>query len=419
MSELQESKNAASDVAAELISDLATEGTLVNEGGFTLDPTKALEKLRAFQLAEREAWVLFLVEAASLAGADAQIAFWAGEDLTVDFVGLPLSAKQLESIVLAPFEDRRKLDGELRTVAELRRCLGLALNAALAIESQGLELVAVDADGQGHRLVLEPSGEARVEVWEAARPGVVVVRRHSQGMEGLRQSVRELDLVRARCRHASFRVSCDGARISQGVEALAKGRLHCPILDAEGRAIGVAIVGDNQGEGRARIVVRGVIVEVLSRAIWHPEFLAVVDVDLPTDLGANQVLRGPAYDALVAAISLAYEQLRERCLDEWGDYVPPIQHEPVRSYLLRVTGTDELVATLTDAQFDELVGRLVREHADDRDYYIDPVVIEWMAADGADPEVVATLRAFVERHGPGELTWTEQVEFVPADLDHA
>lgn len=108
----QESEVGTSDVAAELIGELVSEGTQVDEGGFTLDPTKALEKLRAFQLAEREAWVLFLVEAAALAGASARIAFWAGEDLAVDFVGPALGAGQLESVFLAPFEDMSELEGE-------------------------------------------------------------------------------------------------------------------------------------------------------------------------------------------------------------------------------------------------------------------------------------------------------------------
>ena len=401
--EPEEPEVAASGVAAELIEDLTAEGTHVDEGGFTLDPAKALEQLRAFQLAEREAWVLFLVEAASLAGADAKLACWAGEELTVEFVGPALGAAQLESIFLAPFETTSELEGEAQMVAGVRRYLAMALNAALAIEAPAYEVQTVDANGEGQRLILEPSGEARVEACEGAKPGVIRVLRAGEGVEGQYLSARELDIVRARCRYASFSVSCDGVRVSRGVKAILRPGPQCSITDAAGRTIGVATRDDGAAEGRVLVVVRGVHLETLrSKATWPREFFAAVDLDLPTDLGSSQVLRGPAFDAVLAAIEAAHSELR-KISSEWSD--PVIV--PEQFYLLQVTRTYEHVCTLTGAQLEDLLVLLVRERDDDRDYYIDQAVIEWLAQQGADAELVAELRAFVDRSGPCELAWTE------------
>ena len=391
-------------VAASLIGDLAAEGTQVDEGGFTLDPAKALEKLRAFQLAVREAWVLFLVEAASLVrDRRPRIAFWSGEDLVVDFDGPALGASQLESLLLAPFEKVPRDDDEARAIALVRRCLAMALNASLAVERHGLELLAVDAEGQGQRLRLDPAGAIQVEACADAKPGVISVRRFGQGMDGQLLSARELDIVRARCCYASFPVTCDGARISGGVEAILEGKRHCEITDAEGRRLGLATRVEGATQGRAMFVVRGVVVETLTpKSGGHDEFLAVVDVDLPTDLGSSQVLRGPAFDRVVEAISAAHEVLGMQSA-EWGSDAVV---EP--TYLLCVAGTDEQVCVLTGAQLDELHELLVREHAGDRDYYIDDAAVEWLALHDADPEIVAALRDYVAQSGPRELTWVEQ-----------
>ena len=63
---------------------------------------------------------------------------------------------------------------------------------------------------------------------------------------------------------------------------------------------------------------RGVLVETYTKTehskteaeAWRSDFLAVVDVDLRTDLGANQVLRDEAFRAVLAAIDKAAYGLR-------------------------------------------------------------------------------------------------------------
>jgi hypothetical protein len=304
-------ENPKTDVAATLIRQLETAGEHVDEGSFTLDPSKAFEKLRSFQLAEREAWVLLLVEAAALAGDRARIAVWTGEDIVVELVGPVLSAKQLESVFLAPFADQSALEGEARVEAEFRRLLALALNAALAIESASVEVEAVAPDGQAHRMGLGATGSPRVEPISTARSGIVV-RRRGEGMVGQQQSAREADLVRERCRHAVFPVLCDGVRISGGPEAILEGGPQVAINDAVGKTIGVATLSQSPSTGHAFIVVRGVLVETYrAEAGWRKDLCAVVVADhLRTDLSASQVVRNADFEAVIAAIDDANGQLR-------------------------------------------------------------------------------------------------------------
>jgi hypothetical protein len=87
--------------------------------------------------------------------------------------------------------------------------------------------------------------------------------------------------------------------------------------------------------------------------------------------------------------------------------VPYRRFEPLRPYRLQA-GDGELVASLTGAQLDDLLDLLVRERDDDRDYWIDHTVLDWLEGQGADGELVARMRVHVDRRGPGELSWAPE-----------
>ena len=88
--------------------------------------------------------------------------------------------------------------------------------------------------------------------------------------------------------------------------------------------------------------------------------------------------------------------------------MPYRRFEPERPYRLSVVPTGELVTTLTGAQLDDLLDLLVKDHAEDRDYWIDHAVIDWLESQESDPELVAKLRMFVDRRGPVEMAWAPE-----------
>lgn len=88
--------------------------------------------------------------------------------------------------------------------------------------------------------------------------------------------------------------------------------------------------------------------------------------------------------------------------------MPYRRFEPDRPYRLQATANAELVCTLSGAQLDDLLDLLVRESEDDRDYWFDESVLDWLTEQGADGELIATLRVFIDRRGPAELAWAEE-----------
>ncbi len=74
--------------------------------------------------------------------------------------------------------------------------------------------------------------------------------------------------------------------------------------------------------------------------------------------------------------------------------------------------TGQRIGTITAAQRQNLIDILVEEHADDRDYYIDATTLDYMAEHGADPQLIAMIRAQLPRDpgdDPGvEVEWREE-----------
>ncbi|MFO7566974.1 MAG: hypothetical protein R6X02_30295 [Enhygromyxa sp.] len=88
--------------------------------------------------------------------------------------------------------------------------------------------------------------------------------------------------------------------------------------------------------------------------------------------------------------------------------MPYRRFEPDRPYRLHNVTTGELVCTLTGAQLGDLLNLLVREHQEDRDYWIDDAVLGWLESERADAGLIAALRAYIDRRGPAELAWAPE-----------
>ena len=131
---------------SELLSKLAEVGSVEARGGFTIDPEKAREKLRQYQLAEPQRYVLLLVEAAFSAGA-ASLEFEVdSDDLIARFGGEVFSYEQLENIYGSLFrgsatELREEDIGRLRGLQQL----AYALNSAMALNPRYARVTRIDS----------------------------------------------------------------------------------------------------------------------------------------------------------------------------------------------------------------------------------------------------------------------------------
>jgi processive 1,2-diacylglycerol beta-glucosyltransferase len=68
-------------------------------------------------------------------------------------------------------------------------------------------------------------------------------------------------------------------------------------------------------------------------------------------------------------------------------------------------GTQRVVGTISDAQFQTLVDELEEESPEDTDYYIDSATVDMLDEDGADPALVAVLRGALAGRDGIEITW--------------
>ena len=77
------------------------------------------------------------------------------------------------------------------------------------------------------------------------------------------------------------------------------------------------------------------------------------------------------------------------------------------SYRLVVKETGQPLADVSTEELQTLVHLLEEEDADDRDYYIDGAVLDYLADRGADARLLAVLRGALPSDGGVEVAWTE------------
>jgi hypothetical protein len=272
---------APDDVAASLVDELAKAGEHVDTGDFTLDPAKAREKLREYQLADAHEWILLAIAAGYLAtGGRGPVHVHTGARASVQFPAIDVGSVELERCFAAVFEREKGLEGEALTRARVLRLLGLAANAVLSLRAE-LELESVD-------------DVIRIEV-------------HGRG-EGRRSVRRERELVLERCSLATTAIFLDDTPISQGPT------FTMPMQRAEIR-LGDTVVGMAAFEqygvapAKALVINRGVLVETVMLPDCGSGFVAIVDIDRPTDLAQRQVLRDETWEQLLAAIRAVHDTL--------------------------------------------------------------------------------------------------------------
>ncbi|MCA9795920.1 MAG: hypothetical protein KC910_29130, partial [Candidatus Eremiobacteraeota bacterium] len=148
------------------------EGGPESVGHFTLDPKKAREKMKKFQLTDPHRYVLMLAASAIVGGTEFIRCRNDADDLVLEYNGHLPTRGELENLFASLFGG----DEESREHRRLR-LLAIGLNAALGLSPS---TVTVDSwDGQaGHRLTLTRAAETvtRLEKcpWADGRPLVRV-----------------------------------------------------------------------------------------------------------------------------------------------------------------------------------------------------------------------------------------------------
>ena len=309
----------SNELVAQLVDELDGDAQLVDAGEFTLDPAQARLKLREYQLADPNGYLLLLVEIARLADPNrTSISFTLGRPLVVEFESIELELDALEHLLGGVFRSRSGLRGEELRHARVMRLLGLALNAALALEPEQVSIGWLQDSGMGAGLRFVPSGESE--------------RVHMMGEESMRPRARfevhfgplanlsfsdERELIERHCSFAPFPVDVDGQVISRGLRAGldhdgAERLGHTPpelVSLSEVTRLGLANNCNTEAPPVLLLLTRGVLSETLELEGLRPGFRAIVDIDARKDLAQAKVLRDPQFDAMLAAVRRAHDKL--------------------------------------------------------------------------------------------------------------
>lgn len=374
---------------SELMADLLGAGEVEGRGGFSIDAEKAREKLRQYQLANPRDYVLLLVEAAVLAGAEALAFEIDSDDVHLRFSAEPFDQSWLENIYGALFVDPAEVAPEALESLRAAQQLAFAVNSAMALNPRWLRVQSVGSDGEGTLLELRPDVEDRVEALSGAEPGthIHVRDRFRPGLvieffRHMRGNIAEATILREACRWSRAPVHINGDRISDPA-AFVRGRdsagavQRAPVvLDGEvvGEVyLGLCVEGTRElAPPKVHLLANGVSVETEELDGCVEGFGALVDArPLRRDVSQTRLLRDDAFEAVLGAVVEAHDQLLARLVSAWVDGSagddPPEWLEAAcfdwwrrrgyrRSQLRKFLDSDELFAAIARAPIWPAVG---------------------------------------------------------------
>lgn len=137
-----------------LLSDVRTGAKVVEEGNFRLDWTRALDKVKRFQLTDPHRYVLELAQCAIAGGATKIEVRTDSDDVVVSYDAPIHERAHLQQLFDYLFSQDRKF-------AALKQ-LALAVNSALALEPRFITVDSADGES-GHRLRLTSHTDAAIE----------------------------------------------------------------------------------------------------------------------------------------------------------------------------------------------------------------------------------------------------------------
>ena len=290
-------------VADELVANLERDVELVDDGALTIDAARALDKLGRFQLSDPHHYVLRLAEAGVRLGSDA-LWFWTSSGSLIahfEREGEPVTLPEttLAQLLTVLFADAESTPGVDRAALVQ---LAVAANAARQLRPQRLWIESVDAEGGGHRLMLEDD-QQRVVPLAGATPGLWF-RLHDRPAplpERMRNGLfarPEKTLLRRRACWASTPIYVDGWRISHGLD-----HDHTTPLDDPRGFLSMVRLSDaprvSEAEPTIVLLSAGIEVERVHPPGARLYMFAVVEAELERDLSLERFIRGPRFNALV------------------------------------------------------------------------------------------------------------------------
>ena len=299
------------DIAARLIAELAGEAEFIDGGGFTIDPEAARRKLADRQLADPDAWVLLVVEAAELAGVDtvelreraAGLSVWLHGDAARSLA----PADKLEELFSWVFTELDALTPDERRVARARQLLALGVNAALTRSARTVSLATIGPEG-GRRMLLRPQAAGVIGAIEGGRPAIEL--RLDATVEAAPSQTYEprpeLPIVAARCGYGRAQVTALGRPVPRRPEPITP-RASRPV-ERDGQTIGLAELG-RTGDPLLLVVANGVLLESIDLRGWATGFRALLHDGYERDLSLTRAVKDEAWDALLLRVREVHDQL--------------------------------------------------------------------------------------------------------------
>lgn len=266
----------------QFFNDLKGDGELHSSGAFSISPRQALKKLGAFTLSEPDAWTLFAVQAAVLAGSEDCVFTNQGNRVDVRFSSCsPFSLKDVvEALEYAQIRD--SVGGLLTNLARIGMVREWSMTMSLKVDDRSLEVLKLSPDELSLE-ELSPLESNRFEV--------------SIEIDRSPLNVQEMDLLSERVRFAPLSVVI-------GRTAVAK-------MDRDSqRTFAYEEEGSKTPAASIEWLRNGCVIAVETLAtLKHSGYHAVADAqDLPTDLtgfapmknAQSRTLRFEALDKLIA-----------------------------------------------------------------------------------------------------------------------
>lgn len=312
-------------VTAGLIAELEAGGEAVDEGRFTLDPSKARLKLREHRLADPRFYVCLLVEVGVLLAAE-RIDLWsAGEELRVELRGVGFEPAELANVLGALWSEGEAEDRQARRRKRALQQLAIAVDGALADGAAEIEIESWPEWGGGGRFrAWIDDGEDRFGFEELAydpeaQAGLEIRVRHAPKLgDFLRTPLTRI--VEERCRLSRHPIRVAGRPAAKGPRAELGRGLDTALVFAAADAGETVVEGEHLGEAsfdarsdepaRLIVLINGSYSETLSPPELPAGLVAVVEADLRRDLSQKTAVRGPEFTAIVEAVADAAARLR-------------------------------------------------------------------------------------------------------------